>query len=404
MIDLQTIQDRLQGAITATYEAEAAVRGPRSVATAVYASRRSECVRCMTFDVAWGHTKDFDTNARARMGRGDEREVDIRRRLEKAGQMSDPPFRITGSQEYFVHLGTKRLQGQKVVSGKTDGNVDFHTLSDLPEIPFDIKSWHPNMAENIKTPEDFERSVWTKAAPYQLGIYCLGKGSRYGIIFLDRPGVPRPILFDYETDEWMERLEGFLSDAEIATEAGLFLRESVSKVPDPLKITDEAMELMPPFHTNLETCLKCDWCKSVCQPPEINNPPAVPMDDELFADGKAWSRGAGFGKEAEAAKKRIRAWMIRNYEAEGQITAQIGPCFALLKSQKNGMVLKLDGAMDPEEVERLAYNKGVLAVARHITEIDNRSWEYESEPVSGWGDRALDFLKPAVAKKEEQDG
>ncbi len=234
-------------------------RRPATKRSYCYASQFHPCARRLVLDMTEGDKQpDWSADSLANFARGEDREITLITFLSKAGQVSQPPFKVIGQQERFE---LKDRKGRVVIVGKVDLTLDFFTLG--LKAKGEIKSWNQNSVAKIKRFEDLFNNPWTSRAAYQTLTYLYASGESLGFLILDRHGLPLILLVELEPH--LDRMERFLQLAEEAQnhrEAGT----------------------MPDFHNDYDECRRC-WCYGgLCNPPSISEGAEVLTDPELEAD------------------------------------------------------------------------------------------------------------------------
>ena len=220
--------------------------------TYIYASARRRCLRRMTLECQQPSAFEVhDPEVRAKFLRGHQRELDLRRALSRVGQLSNPHFQFVGEQKRIeIHTQEKLL-----ISGKIDGFITW----DHQQWPVEIKSWDRNLTNNIQSFEDLYKSPWTWPGAHQLLAYLYAESLPHGLLVLDRPGIPKFIQVDLETN--YQAMEDFLKDAETVRQA-----VETNQLPD--------------YTAYREECQRCPVYQSIC------NPPIAPRGKEplVFSD------------------------------------------------------------------------------------------------------------------------
>lgn len=207
----------------------------------VYASSRRACQRRMVHEcINPEFFPDFDVETKAKFIRGEQREIDIRQALERVGQLSMPSFNVIGQQE---RISIYDRQKRKVISGKIDGKIQWESKTLWP---FEVKSWSPFLTDSIFKFADLFESPWTKAGAFQLLSYLYAMEQPYGLLILDRPGIPRLIQVDLEPN--IHLMEEFLRDAES-------VREHIDA------------GTLPDFIDDPKECRRCPLIGAHCNPP-----------------------------------------------------------------------------------------------------------------------------------------
>lgn len=206
----------------------------------VYASARRKCLRRMVLEAR--HPNAFtawDTETKAKFVRGKEREMDLRRALSRIGQLCEPKFDFTAQQK-SVHIYNK--QGNLIISGKIDGMITVNGS----QWPVEIKAWSQHLTDKIENFYDIYESPWTWGGAHQLLAYLYAENQPYGLLVLDRPGLPR--LIEVNLEENLEQMEGFLRDGEVTHQ---HLRKGT----------------LPDYINDREECQRCPAYLSLCTPP-----------------------------------------------------------------------------------------------------------------------------------------
>ena len=214
---------------------------------AVYASQRHKCIRQMALDlIAWDQKPSIEPGRLQRMRHGKEREKDIIGHLIQIGKTAKVPFEVIYEQAREV---LRDRQGRDIIRMRIDGRLKFANGL-VP--PFEIKCYDLNLVDGIWTVDDFTKSPWVSHAPDQLLAYLFGYGYPFGYFVLETRGLPRliPVLLD----DHLDRVEGFLKDADTAMSA---MRAYEKKGADAL----------PPFIKDQSECRRCPHFQRACQPP-----------------------------------------------------------------------------------------------------------------------------------------
>jgi hypothetical protein len=200
----------------------------------------------------------FPPEVLARFRRGEDRERDLLIDLARIGRLMDPPFNVIGEQErFFLH----DRKGRVVISGKVDARISIGT--ERP-IPIECKAWNQHLVDRTNTFDDLFISPWTRKGAYQLLCYMYGSESEFGLMLLDRNGIPKPIPVNL-TGENYQRVEEFLQLAEIAVdhmEAGVY----------------------PPYIKDAAECRRCPFFGCVCNPPVDSGPGATILSDQALIE------------------------------------------------------------------------------------------------------------------------
>lgn len=219
----------------------------------LYASARRKCLRRSVYECTRPELMpEYDTDTRAKFLRGEQREIDLRNELTKAGQISEPPFEFVGIQESVEILDRK---GRMIIKGYIDGNIKW---SDRSVWPAETKAWHPNLVDRVSCFDDLLMGTWTWSGAHQLLSYMYAKSVPFGVFILDRSGLPKLIPVSLEAN--LEHMESFLNDAESVVnhiEAGT--------LPDHIQDVDE--------------CGRCPFYQAVCDPPLMSGEGAQIITD-----------------------------------------------------------------------------------------------------------------------------
>lgn len=274
------IQELCQGIVKAWGDDLIQSAGARSNAPAanIYASQWHPCKRRMYHDmVDRGSKPAFDADALARMERGKEREADILGRLTRIGKRSEPPFEVVGGQERFEIKGRS---GKVLITGKLDARLKCNGSNPILE----CKTYHPNIIDRIDSQADLQAGRWTRSADMQLLTYLLANNEPWGILMLDRPGLPKLIPISLEDN--LDRAERFLSDAE--------------------EVITAARPNGFPYSTPDE-CRKC-WCLGrVCNPPlDYGAGASILTDEGLLMDLEDRANLEEYAKQYERLDKSVK--------------------------------------------------------------------------------------------------
>jgi hypothetical protein len=221
----------------------------------------------------------FPADTLANFRRGRDRERDIVSDLTRVGRFCEPAFEIVGGQERFELRDRK---GRVVIVGKTDFRIKF--AGQKGSEPAELKSWHPNLVQGIKSFGDLFNNRWTRKGGFQLLAYLLGSNQERGWFFLDRPGIPRPL--EVRLLDWLPMIEDFLQRAEVAMES----REKIAK--SGFQPEHEIAELgsgsfwnyhLPPFIDDPAECRVCPFFGSACNPPLSYEGASIITDEEVLA-------------------------------------------------------------------------------------------------------------------------
>lgn len=220
-----------------------------------YASAYRNCVRRMTYEMARPEKlPPWPAEVLARFRRGDDRERDLLSDLARIGRDSEPSFTLIGQQERFQ---LKDRKGRIAISGKVDARIEIAGVRP----PLEVKAWSPMMVDRIETFADLFDNPWTRSGAHQLLAYLWGAGEPFGFLLLDRSGIPK--LLPVELDQHVDRMEDFLSRAEVA-------------------IDHVEAKTLPPFlEGDAAECKRCAWYGTECNPPLVGAGAVVLTDPEL---------------------------------------------------------------------------------------------------------------------------
>jgi len=250
--------------------------------TYVWASGRKSCLRAMALDLL--HPEDRPKSAPdalERMRRGNERENSVVSRLLRIGPRSTPYFQVIGTQSRFE---IKDRDGVVLIVGKYDGKLRFEGQR-LPVV-FEIKSGES--VKRIETFDDFDRSTWTRHMPDQLLAYLLAEGLPYGLLILDKPGMPT--LIPVTLEDHLDRAEGFLRDARVAIDC----KQLLAPLPD--------------FTQDRAECQRCDHYKKSCLPPaDFGEGVQIITDEGLIEAAVIRLETERAHRDFELADKRLKA-------------------------------------------------------------------------------------------------
>lgn len=221
----------------------------------LYASQRRRCLRRSVLEATMPEAfPEFDVETKARMARGKQRERDIMIDLIRVGRACQPRFEVIGTQEK-IRITDRR--GRLVISGKIDGRLQW---ADGQTWPVELKSWSPFLTDRINCFADLYSNHWTWSGAHQLLSYLYATGQPYGLLILDRPGLPR--LIQVSLEENLEQMESFLADAESC-------------------VNCIEAETLPDFINDTEECQRCPVYGSACNPPLKHRGAEVLADPEL---------------------------------------------------------------------------------------------------------------------------
>lgn len=231
-------------------------RGPADPHPYVYASSRRRCVRRMVYEAtAPSAFPEFDVETKARLARGNQRERDISIDLMRVGRLCIPRFEFVGQQERVRIFDPK---SRLIISGKIDGYIRWESGTIWP---CEIKSWSPFLTDKIFSFEDLYRHYWTWSGAHQLLSYLYDKNAPYGLLVLDRPGLPRPVQVSLEDN--LSQMEEFLRDATIV-------------------VDHIEAKTLPGFVDDPDECKRCPVFGSTCNPPLKFAGAQVFTDDETI--------------------------------------------------------------------------------------------------------------------------
>jgi hypothetical protein len=198
----------------------------------------------------------FTPDVLARFRRGEDRERDLLIDLARVGRASEPSFDVIGQQQRFELRDHK---GRVCISGKVDARLRQGDRA----APLEVKAWSPTLVERIERFEDLFDNPWTRGGANQLLSYLFGAGEPFGFLLLDRSGLP--LVLPVELDAHLDRVEDFLTRAELALD-----HVAAGTLPDYLQ--GDAAE-----------CRRCPFFGSVCNPPLSYGEVVVLTDPELEA-------------------------------------------------------------------------------------------------------------------------
>jgi hypothetical protein len=248
----------------------------------VWASQYSPCARELVLRMTKSHElPPWSEETLARFRRGKDRERDIKTDLEEAGRMAVPPFELVGGQTRFeIQDG-----GRVVISGKIDFRLQFGRK---PSLPTEYKAWHPNLTERLRTFEDLFLNRWTIKGAFQLLSYLYAMGEQYGLMILDRPGLPRILAVDLFAGENLQRVERFL-------------------VPSREAIEHKNAGTLPGYYHDIAYCRTCDFLGSHCMPPLLCGEGArIFHDDEAALELERRGEVEADAREYERLDKRLK--------------------------------------------------------------------------------------------------
>jgi hypothetical protein len=253
----------------------------------VYASQFSPCARQMVLRMTHGHElPPFEAETLAKFRRGNDRERDLLSDLARIGRDSNPPFQVVSQQERFEIRDRK---DRIAITGKVDGRIRF---AGGPALPFEVKSWNPNLTARVNKFEDLFENRWLEKGGYQLLMYLYGSAQSVGFMLLDRPGLPSLLAAELWENGNHERVDRFLNLAETAMD-----HKQAKTLPD--YIPDSAI------------CKVCPFLGGACLPPLLSGQGAKVFTDEALAQaldrrGELEPAADEFDKLDKAVKKQLR--------------------------------------------------------------------------------------------------
>lgn len=158
-----------------------------------------DCDRQLVYGVLnWKERPPFDTGVAARLEAGNVQEREIVRELDGMG------FKVMLSQ---MPVEIKGRGGVLLATGRIDGKIEY----DGERIPFEIKSMNPNIFNQVKSIEDFQKKPWLRKYVRQLMMYLFGNNAEQGIfICTDCLGSWKLFVLDLdlgECEHLLQRLE-----------------------------------------------------------------------------------------------------------------------------------------------------------------------------------------------------
>ena len=246
----------------------------------VYASAWRPCVRRMTLEMTESASQPAWTAEQlARFRRGDDRERDLLADLARIGRDADPAFSVIGQQQRFE---LKDRQGRVAIVGKVDARLQVGRVS----APLEVKAWSPFLVDRIESFGDLFTNPWTRSGGYQLLAYLYGANEPYGFLLLDRSGLP--LLLPVELNAHLDRLEDFLTRAEIA-------------------IDHQRAGTLPDYLHDAAECQRCPFYGSVCNPPLAAVGAVVLTDPDLEAALARRESLKATAREFERLDKDVKA-------------------------------------------------------------------------------------------------
>lgn len=227
----------------------------RSVAIASDIDPES-CLRRQVLNiVAWQEKPLADTVLQARFEAGNLQE------REGIKKLIDLGFEVVEQQVTFELV--RRGGGKEVVlRGKTDGKIRWGQ----ERVPFEVKSLHPNIYQQIDTIEDFQRWGWARRYPSQLEAYLVGHGAEWGFFLLtDCLGHWKTIRVDLDYD-LAERI--WVYAEKVYEGVGAWRKDST----------------LPAYTKDISECARCEFFGGTCNPPSIEAGAALLSDPDLIND------------------------------------------------------------------------------------------------------------------------
>jgi hypothetical protein len=219
----------------------------------VYISSDRACLRRMVLDLRGEPQPEYSSDRLASFERGEERERSQVIHLDRSGYVGRIPFRIIGQQK---RLEVRDRRGRVIAVGKIDGEIQFANTPPIV-VPIEIKAWSPFLVDRIRSFDDLFDNPYTRSGGMQLLLYCYASGQPFGLLILDRAGLP--LILPVTLEHHLDRVEDFLQRAEAAVdhvEAGT----------------------LPDFILDAAECQRCPYFGSVCNPP-TSHPGAVVLTD-----------------------------------------------------------------------------------------------------------------------------
>jgi len=256
-------------------------RHPTSPHPTVYASAWRPCTRRMVLELTHcDQLPPHSANTLAKFRRGDDRERDLLIDLTRIGREAEPAFGVFGQQQRFA---LKDRKGRVAISGKVDARLKF----DGAEPPIEVKAWSPTLVDRIETFDDLFESPWTRSGAHQLLAYLYGSGEPFGFLLLDRSGLP--LLLPVELDPHLDRMEDFLTRAQVALD-----HREAGTLPDFL--VGDAAE-----------CQRCPFYGGHCNPPIAHAGTQVLTDPELEELLQRREAVREAGQEYDRLDKEVKA-------------------------------------------------------------------------------------------------
>jgi hypothetical protein len=221
----------------------------------IWASGYDDCARAMALSMQ--HHFEFDADTLVRMALGKERERSLNLRLIRSEEFSDLKYEVVSGQK---RIELKGEDGQKLITGRCEGEFEFTRDGNRMQVPYEIKDWYPPVVDRLNSFADLVTfSKWTRKGAYQFAAYLWGAEREIGVFLLNRKGMPKALWTTYE--ECLPLADEFLEKAQHAQDAII-------------------LETLPPFPTDLRLCDNCWHRDKHCFPPTIVKPGNVEFDEE----------------------------------------------------------------------------------------------------------------------------
>lgn len=247
----------------------------------VYASAWRACARRMVLEMTDSDKlPTISADVLAKFRRGDDRERDLLIDLSRIGRDAEPKFTVVGQQQRFELRDRK---GRVAITGKVDARLHTGDCN----APIEVKAWSPYLVDRIEKFSDLFENPWTRSGGYQLLSYLYGSNEAFGFLLLDRSGLP--LLVPVELDAHLDRMEEFLTRAELALD-----HQRAGTLPDFL--VGDAAE-----------CQRCPFYGSVCNPPLSHAGATLLSDPELEAMLERREAVKAAGQEYERLDKDVKA-------------------------------------------------------------------------------------------------
>ena len=315
-------------------------RPARGEAKNIYASAWSACTRQMALQMLYpDRMPDFTSDTLANFRRGRDRERDLLSDLTRVGRDCVPQFEVIGGQERF-ELRDKK--GRVAITGKVDARLKFreHRVS----APLEIKSWHPNLTQGLKSFEDLFHNRWLKKGAHQLLAYLLASNEPLGFLLLDRPGIPLPMevrLYDH-----LDKIEDFLQRSEVAMDA----KEAILNEPE---VT--AGVFLPPYIDDPSECKVCPFFGHTCNPPMSYAGAQIFVDETVIMKTERYAELDAMPEIEEHQK--LDKWAKETFRGVEQ--GVVGKCLVSGKWQKNTVYELPDEAQAQIEAIKAPFAKKV---------------------------------------------